>query len=318
VEGLALCYNCPPGFYCNEADGTINPVECTTGHYCPQSTENPYVCPLGTYTQAYMTGLEMSSQCSNCTTGYYCDDGTYDSTKKCLAGYYCLSGAYEKDQEGLECPTGFYCTEGTKLPTACPDGKYSLRGAQSEDNCTDCLEGYYCVRYTTSSAMVECPKGYYCPYGVDAPIPCPKGTFNNALKKKSSENCNPCPAGTACDVTGISDYKRKLCPPGYYCERGSFSPAACPPGTFRPLMGAGAPGPESYTVSVAGGGASTCYKCVPGYYCPTKATVVPELCPAGYFCQEGEDQPQQCPAGFYCPSGAADKVPCPPGYYCLG
>lgn len=76
-----------------------------------------------------MTGLEMSSQCSNCTTGYYCDDGTYDSTKKCLAGYYCLTGAYEKDQEGLECPTGFYCTEGTKLPTACPDGKYSLRGA---------------------------------------------------------------------------------------------------------------------------------------------------------------------------------------------
>ena len=224
----------------------------------------------------------------------------------------------KKDQEGLECPTGFYCTEGTKLPTACPDGKYSLRGAESEDNCTDCREGYYCVRYTTSSAMVICPKGYYCPYGVDAPIPCPKGTFNNAEKKTSSDFCNDCPAGTACDVTGISDYKRKLCPPGYYCERGSFSPAACPPGSFRPLMGAGALGPQTYTVTTAGGGSSSCYFCVPGYYCPTKATVVPELCPAGYYCEEGADQPQSCPPGYYCPAGASGKLPCPPGYYCLG
>ena len=66
--------------------------------------------------------------------------------------------------------------------------------------------------------MIECPKGYYCPYGVDAPIACPKGTFNSYERSKTSDRCSPCPAGTACDVTGISDYKRKLCPPGYYCE----------------------------------------------------------------------------------------------------
>ena len=47
VEGLAICYECPPGFYCNEnallvtalelttEQGTINPVECDPGHYCP-------------------------------------------------------------------------------------------------------------------------------------------------------------------------------------------------------------------------------------------------------------------------------------------
>lgn len=163
IEGLALCYSCPPGWYCNESGGTIKPIECTTGDFCPKETGTPFNCPDGKYTQAYMVGLEREEQCANCTTGYYCDTGLYDRNKKCDAGYFCLSGAHKKDQSGLECPTGFYCLEGTKMPVACPDGKYSLRGATSEDNCTDCLPGYYCVRYITASAMVECPPGFYCP-----------------------------------------------------------------------------------------------------------------------------------------------------------
>lgn len=160
VEGLSQCYTCPPGFYCNVADGTEEPLECPNGHYCPRGTGEPNMCPIGTYTQAYMEGLESIKQCANCTTGYYCDDGTFDRSKKCAAGFYCHSGATAKDEQGRECPTGFYCLEGTKLPTACPDGLYSLPGAKTELNCTDCRAGYYCVRYITASAMVVCPPGY--------------------------------------------------------------------------------------------------------------------------------------------------------------
>jgi hypothetical protein len=41
VEGLSLCYDCPPGFYCDKAAGTITPEECTTGSYCPGKTTDP-------------------------------------------------------------------------------------------------------------------------------------------------------------------------------------------------------------------------------------------------------------------------------------
>jgi len=76
--------------------------------------------------------------------------------------------------------------------------------------------------------MIECPAGYYCPAGVNEPIPCPVGTYNVNSMAKNYEKCLPCPEGTACDVTGIADYKRKLCPPGYYCPLGSYVPTACP------------------------------------------------------------------------------------------
>jgi len=260
-----------------------------------------------------MVGLESKDQCASCPTGYFCDDGTFDRGNKCKKGYYCHSEAEEEDQKGLECPTGYYCLEGTKLPTACPDGKYSLKGAESEDDCTDCREGYYCVRYTVGSAMMICPVGYFCPEGVDAPIACPKGTYNTYEKSTSDKKCVSCPAGTACDVTGIADYKRKMCPPGYYCPKGTISPQACPAGRFRPNMGAAKEGPVDFVVNAAADEAA-CYSCVPGYYCPTKATVVPELCPRGSFCPKASDWPIKCPAGYYCPSGVAAPKPCPPGY----
>lgn len=166
--------------------------------------------------------------------------------------------------------------------------------------------------------MIPCPPGYYCPDGVDSPIACPKGTFNNYERSTDIQRCSPCPAGTACDVTGISDYKRKYCPPGYYCERGTFAPAACPPGTFRPNMGAADEGPASYSVTSAGGGAKSCFKCVGGYFCQTKATVVPELCPAGYYCPEGAIAPKKCEPGYYCDSGSASMTKCPQGFFCNG
>jgi hypothetical protein len=129
---------------------------------------------------------------------------------------------------------GYFCTRGTKLPTACPVGKYAILGAKSEDDCKDCSAGFYCVRYIKSYAMIECPAGYYCPAAVEKPIACPVGTYNVNTKQKSLDRCLSCPEGTVCDVTGISDYSRKLCPPGHYCPLQSITPTPCPAGTFRP------------------------------------------------------------------------------------
>lgn len=55
--------------------------------------------------------------------------------------------------------------------------------------------------------------------------------------QKSVQSCKPCPAGTACNVEGVAEFARMLCPPGYYCLEGSWVPTACPIGTFRPNRG---------------------------------------------------------------------------------
>lgn len=82
--------------------------------------------------------------------------------------------------------------------------------------------------------MIECPVGYYCPEGMNEPLACPKGTYNTYERSSTIDRCLECPAGSACDVTGIASYSRKMCPPGYYCEKGVLVPVACPPGMFRP------------------------------------------------------------------------------------
>jgi hypothetical protein len=117
-------------------------------------------------------------------------------------------------------------------------------------------------------------------------------------------------------VVGIADYNAKMCPPGYYCPLGTYSPIPCAAGTFRPSQSGAGAGPTTY--SVTGNLQQTCFSCVPGYYCPTKATVVPELCPKGSFCLKGSIYDTKCPAGYYCPAGSNAPTPCPKGFYCTG
>jgi len=85
--------------------------------------------------------------------------------------------------------------------------------------------------------MIDCPPGYYCPASSREPTECPKGTYNPMKNQKSVQSCKPCPAGTACNVEGVAEFARMLCPPGYYCLEGSWVPTACPIGTFRPNRG---------------------------------------------------------------------------------
>ena len=148
---------CPPGSYCNHPDGTSKPKDCTTASYCPLATETPILCPDGTYTEVFQDGLESLDQCASCPTGYYCTNGVYDASKACFAGYYCLTGAKKANEENMLCPGGFFCLSGTKLPTACEEGKYSLPGGKSADDCIDCIEGFYCVIGVTTSYMYPCP-----------------------------------------------------------------------------------------------------------------------------------------------------------------
>mmetsp|Transcript_9085 Transcript_9085/g.11092 ORF Transcript_9085/g.11092 Transcript_9085/m.11092 type:complete len:211 (-) Transcript_9085:5282-5914(-) len=206
------------------------------------------------------------SQCASCPTGYYCTQGVYDRSKQCAAGYYCLTGAKKKNEADNICPSGFFCLQGTKLPTACEEGKYSLPGGKTADDCVDCIEGYYCVIGVSTTYLNKCPTGHYCPAGENMPRACPKGFYNRKEKSTSLKDCIPCPKGTLCDVTGISNYEDHYCPPGFYCLEGTYQKKPCPPGTFRPSKGASSIGPLSYANRYSGEAA--CYSCPAGFYCP--------------------------------------------------
>ena len=189
MEGLAKCEACPPGWACYDPDGTIDPVICPTKHYCPAGTGQPNICPAGTYTQVYQNGLEDKNQCSDCPTGFYCENGEYNRAKVCSAGYYCLSGAALPNDPLRLCPSGYYCSEGTKLPTSCEAGKYSAAGAKSDDDCVECIAGYYCVIGVNTAYLYDCPVGHYCPAGEFQPKKCPKGTYNERIKQTSVKAC---------------------------------------------------------------------------------------------------------------------------------
>lgn len=49
ISGLAICFTCPEGKYCNERSGT--PLDCPKGHYCPMGSHqhNWKKCPPGTW-----------------------------------------------------------------------------------------------------------------------------------------------------------------------------------------------------------------------------------------------------------------------------
>ena len=86
-----------------------------------------------------MAGLEYSEQCTPCPTGYYCQNGTYDVNYKCDVGFFCRSRGKSNNDTDMLCPPGFYCEQNaTSMPLKCPNGTFSLAGAASIDNCTEC------------------------------------------------------------------------------------------------------------------------------------------------------------------------------------
>lgn len=133
------------------------------------------------------------------------------------------------------------------------------------------------------------------------------GTFNNRTRAQSVGDCIGCPAGKFCGRTGLSKPSGD-CFAGYYCLKSSKNPfpvknLAASNFTFR------------YYNDL----------CPPGFYCE-EGTTHPENCPAGTFSTLGgvgnASECEACPAGRYCSfSGpvSSGKAPnCSAGYVCLG
>jgi hypothetical protein len=120
-----------------------------------------------------------------------------------------------------------------------------------------------------------------------------------------------------------------ICPPGYYCQRGSIIPIPCPIGSFcehqsaEPMMcqkGTYNNQTKQYK----------CTECEPGRVCLSDNMDSTSPCPPGFVCPDygigtldsnitiaDFKSASPCPPSEYCPLGAVDHgLSCPAGYYC--
>eukprot|EP00981_Chlorochromonas_danica_P012180 scaffold4601_cov146-Ochromonas_danica.AAC.2 len=227
---------------------------CYPGHYCPEGTVTPVSCPNGTV-RASAYGVS-ADDCGPCPAGYTCEVG---------------------NPVPIACPRGMYCPKGT-AGFDCPIGTYnSLLSRASLDDCLLCPAGYFCnATAVTNYTRWPCPLAHYCLIGTADPLPCPAGTYRNAVGAAKQADCFVCPGGYYCLFESSTIIE---CPAHYYCPSGSSNITICPP----------------------------------GYYCPAR-TANPVICPESYYCPLGTSIPKPCYFGTYCPAGTDFPIPCPLGY----
>jgi len=243
---------CTAGFYCVKGSGEQSPGtntyqigseingKCPKGFYCPEETESPIPCPVGTYNPD--ESKTDASECVACPAGKYCDEVGIDDTdiqnKLCSPGFLCISGSQTPTPtdgtKGKKCDAGNYCQEGTTAQVQCPAGSYEPRKGTSSSTCQTCPTGYFCPIGSTGPTI--CPMKNYCPAGSGSATPCPNGRYNDDLTGlESSSQCKECPSGFYCTAGEIVD----RCQAGYHCDTGAAaiddSNKECPAGYYCPV-----------------------------------------------------------------------------------
>ncbi|XP_077422977.1 uncharacterized protein LOC144052618 isoform X3 [Vanacampus margaritifer] len=340
ISGLALPMGpCSPGYYCEggaieskPTDGETGSI-CPSGTYCVEGSEEPQLCPAGTFSP--VPGLTSRADCQACTAGFYCSQpGLSTPSGPCDQGYWCPPGQIVA--KALPCPPGHFCLNGSASPEPCPSGTYQDRERQAI--CSTCEAGYYCdlrLSPANGSLLRLCPKGHYCPAGtgMSKQHPCPIGSFNPSQHADSLSGCMPCPSGQYCPSLGLSEpagpclagfwckggatsptpldgFSGSKCPLGHYCPAGTTAPMECPIGSWSNSTGL-------HTHE-------DCQTCLAGFYCDRAGLSFPTgRCIGGYYCLGGAVTPTPtdgmtggpCPEGSYCLEGSAEPKPCDPGTY---
>ena len=155
-----------------------------------------------------------------------------------------------------------------------------------------------------------CPRGFECPEGSGAPIPCTgesgvadTGKYQNI---RGMPSCKPCPEGYYCfndTYPNAGIIEPAPCPQGHFCPEntGDYREYICPTGSY---------GGISRLKS-----ADDCPLCWGGFYCDEEGSLsgngitaenpLPKLCKEGYYCPTGSESETQedCPSGAFCPQG---------------
>ena len=201
-------------------------ILCEPGFYCESFTGIKTPCPPGKYGSTY--GLYNSECSGDCDGGYYCQSGS-SNPKQFICGnssqFYCPKGSFQPTlvpigyyaintsntdftYSAIElCVPGSYCVEGRSF--LCPEGRYSVHGANSSNCDGFCESGYYCPAGSISSTQVPCPAGRYGGIGM------------------INDNCDgPCAAGYYCPSNSSSPTQFQCGGETVYCPIGSSLPLA--------------------------------------------------------------------------------------------
>ena len=195
---------------------------CPKGHWCVDPGKGPIPCPKGTHQDKFGRRY-----CSRCSPGYY-------SNRE--GSLYCRA-----------CPKGHFCdlNDRGKAPIPCLKGTYQAKFGESF--CLGCSLGYYSNREGPLYCTI-CPKGHWCDESDrgKAPIPCPKGTYQDKFGRWYCSNCSD-----GYYSTQIGSFHCKICPKGHECDENNKGkvPIPCPKGTQKYESG------ESF-----------CRNCSLGYY----------------------------------------------------
>ena len=288
------CSDCREGYYC--PSGSPEETICPLGYFCEARSGSPEPCPAGTFGEKL--GLINQDGCTTCTKGYYCNAaGLLQPRGPCDPGFVCYGGAISSSPD--EDCTG--------------DPANRVNTANPADPCIG----------------ERCPPGGYCPAGTYEPWGCPPGTFADTEGQIDESDCSPCTPGSYCsienrpeptgvcqagcyceganDVTNVGAYDicQEPCSRGKFCPSNSTEETPCPEGTYQPQDRK-----------------EECLICPPGFKCPEKEMVAPELCGKGYYCEENTDSftGTACPLGTYSQQDGINQVEqcqsCPLGKYC--
>ena len=283
------CLLTDPGFYAKT--GSSNQTACSPGTVQPNaSTDSCVKCVAGTFQDE-----QNGTTCKPCLPGYHCKDGA-SVALPCEEGTYTAATNLTSADECTNTTAGHYAVTGSSMQTQCSPG--TVQPNPSMGTCVECEAGKFQDK-DGKTGCDACLKGFYCPAGASAALPCKAGTYSEATNL-DKDSCTPTV-------------------PGFYASTGTTKQTKCSPGTVAPNASMGT------CVKCAGGkyqhgeGKLDCISCVEGYYCPEGAS-------AALPCREGsyskaidlDEDVRKCTLtspGFYAPTGSTEQTPCSPGTF---
>ena len=232
----------PPGYICpNDPFAGCNPI-CINPAICGTTAPNQQ----GTSATGGIHRPTSSTTPVPFKCGYYSPPGlpqTPSYQQPCRSGYYCPSGSSPYDPiTPIKCPGGYYCGQKTCNPIPCECGYKCPEGSSAPI----ASHPPYYIPGKLATSQTLCPIGHKC----DKPAlcnatKCHNGTFVTCAGKIS---CDPCAHGRYCPTVTTS----VLCPAGWYCAGGVYTPTKCP-ANYYCHIGSSAPIPcPSGTTTPAG------------------------------------------------------------------
>eukprot|EP00964_Phaeocystis_antarctica_P096526 scaffold62823_cov67-Phaeocystis_antarctica.AAC.3 len=210
---------CPAGYSCGA--GTVDPIACENGTFCPMGSLTTQDCPAGRVGMRPL--LTSADDCEICPNGTRCPKGTA-KVEPCGVGMYapmpesedcthCETGKYQ-DEEGKDqckiCPAGSWCSAGSII--SCPRDTFNnLTSQVSQGACTACPEDAVALEGSSSVSACKCVEDYY-----------------DAIDDPGDVECRRCPFGSACEGLGNTLARLPLLPGFWRTNNGSSDLRRCP------------------------------------------------------------------------------------------